>query len=278
MRRILFIIIALALKSCLYAQDDYRPFVEEGKTWNYYVEATTNWWDGKETHLETEYVHTTLTINGDTVINGKNYKKVILDSDNDFIYTFRDTSTFVFGVIREENKKVYFINYFLEFDTDYFPERLIYDFGLNMGDCFVENYGNDYWVMNMELMSIKEKNDRRIFTFSAEDKFSNNYNENPIMIWVEGGGGYHGLGLEQILPILTCFDCTRYTFLSLSCYLGDECLCAFDEKGNLVSGIEEIKVERERIIKEGIYDLQGRQLKEEPTHSIYIKDGKKIAR
>ena len=37
MKRILFIIIALALKSSLYAQDDYRPFVEEGKTWNYII-------------------------------------------------------------------------------------------------------------------------------------------------------------------------------------------------------------------------------------------------
>ena len=270
MKRFCLLLILIASCFQLSAQDNYRPFVEEGKTWNYYVKATTNWWDGKETHLETEYVHTTLTINGDTVINGKNYKKVILDSDNDFIYTFRDTSTFVFGVIREENKKVYFINYFLELDTDYFPERLIYDFNLKAGDSFTEDYGSDYYRLNMKLESIEENEGRRIYIFSTNKDWV------PVMQWVEGAGGFHGLGLEQILPIQTCFDCTRYTFLSLSCYLGDECLCTFDENGNLVSGIEGVKTDVDK--DKSVYDLQGRRLSAEPSHGIYIKDGKKVAR
>ena len=45
------------------------------------------------------------------------------------------------------------------------------------------------------------------------------------------------------------------------------------------TGIESIKnSDGERNPRHGIYDLQGRLLKEEPIHGLYIKDGKKIVR
>ena len=84
MRRILFVIIALALKSILYAQDGYRPFVEEGKSWKYYIEATTTWWSDtdKQTHRKIEYINSILTIKGDTIVDDIEYKKVYHDGDH----------------------------------------------------------------------------------------------------------------------------------------------------------------------------------------------------
>ena len=73
-------------------------------------------------------------------------------------------------------------------------------------------------------------------------------------------------------------------FYFKGCYVGDELVATYEdllaaiEEIEGASAVEEIKAERERIIKEGIYDLQGRRLSAEPSHGIYIKDGKKVAR
>jgi hypothetical protein len=45
------------------------------------------------------------------------------------------------------------------------------------------------------------------------------------------------------------------------------------------TGIESVRYsDDERLHRHGFYDLQGRQLNTEPSHGLYIKDGKKIAR
>ena len=93
---------------------------------------------------------------------------------------------------------------------------------------------------------------------------------------MEGVGGSYGLCMEQRTDVMTCIFCTRYTFLSLTCSLGDEVLCSFDDEGNVVLGVEEVKADVNK--DNSVYDLQGRRLSAEPSHGIYIKDGKKIAR
>ena len=267
MKKFCLLLILIAFCFQLSAQDNYRPFVEEGKSWKYYIEATKSWWDGKEAHWDTKYEHATLTIEGDTIVDGKEYKKVIYSSDNTLFYE----TDFIYGIIREENKKV-FMRFFFDWYYDpEFPlseEVLMYDFDLNVGDKFVEESVN--FSTTLTLQSIEENDGKRIY------KFSTNKDWIPVMQWVEGAGGFHGLGIEQRIPELTCIDCTRYTFLSLSCTLGDEILCSFDEDGNVVLGVEEIKTNSG---KDGsIYDLQGRRLNAEPERGLYIKNGKKIAR
>lgn len=46
------------------------------------------------------------------------------------------------------------------------------------------------------------------------------------------------------------------------------------------TGIEDIHVisDEDESGKQGIFDLQGRQLNAEPTHGIYIKNGKKYVK
>jgi len=214
------------------------------------------------------------------VVDGIEYKKILHDSDKAF---FCDTPDFLYGLIREENKKVYMKSFFPEvYEDEPFlkPEVLIYDFGLDVGDVFYENFGDGFWDMNMELVSKEEVNNKKVFTFTTEDKFSYNIDENPMMVWVEGAGGYHALGLEQLLEMTTCALCgdTKFYPTLESCYLGDECLCTFDKNGYLVLGIEEIKANNNSKSDKSVYDLQGRRLSAEPAHGIYIKDGKKVAR
>ena len=268
MKKMLFLLFVLSSSLNLHAQDNYRPFVEEGKTWSFVVKATTLWWDGKESHWDTEYENSVLTIKGDTIVDGIEYKKVMYTSDNKF---FNDTD-FIYGIIREENKKVYMRSFFDDcYCPDYLSEEvLMYDFNLKVGDSFTEDYGSDYYRLNMKLISIEETDGKRISNSSTTDK------EIPSMQWVEGAGGFHGLGMEQRIPVLTCIDCTRYKFFFMTCSLGDEVLCSFDDDGNVVLDIEDVKTD---VSGDGfIYDLQGRRLSAEPAHGIYIKDGKKIAR
>ncbi len=260
MKRILFIIIALALKSSLYAQDDYRPFVKEGKTWNYIIYT-----NGQESFPAR------LVIEGDTTIENVEYKKVMHYSD--VHWTDEMSKDFLYAVIREKDKKVYFrYIYYVDVYNCLEPsnEALIYDFGLKIGDIFVEDfYGivND-WSTKLKLESIDEKDGMRLFFFSI--------NNNSTRQWVEGVGGRDALGLEERFPNPTCIDCTLYFPTLVSCTLGDEVLCSFDKDGNVVLGVEEVKTEVDK--DKFVYDLQGRKLNVEPSHGIYIKDGKKIAR
>jgi hypothetical protein len=148
---------------------------------------------------------------------------------------------------------------------------LIYDFGLEVGDVFNENYaGFSDQSVNIKLESTEVVDGKRFLNFSLAG------DSNHSMQWIEGIGGFHGLGLEQLIPETTCIECTRYQFLSLTCSLGDEVLCSFDKDGNVVLGVEEIKTEKGK--DNTTYDLQGRRLSAEPAHGIYIKDGKKVAR
>ena len=272
MRRILFIIIALALKSCLYAQDDYRPLVEEGKTWNYII-YTNHYEYDEETGKEIQVgFPARLVIEGDTTIEDVEYKKIMHYSD--VLWTDENPSKdFLYAVIREMDKKVYFRHlYYANFDHSLEPgnEALIYDFGLKIGDLFVEDFSGYpfYWATKLKLESIEEKDGKRIFHFSTGD--------NSTRQWMEGVGGCKGLGLEERFDNPTCIDCTLYFPTLVSCTLGDEVLCSFDRDGNVVLGVEEVRTDVNK--DKSVYDLQGRRLSAEPSHGIYIKDGKKVAR
>ena len=80
------------------------------------------------------------------------------------------------------------------------------------------------------------------------------------------------------------FVVSEDAFYFKGCYVGDELVATYEdlkaaiEEVEGTNAVEEIEAERERVIKEGLYDLQGRKLSAEPSHGIYIKDGKKIAR
>jgi len=262
MKRLYLLFIFITSCFQLSAQEDYRPFVEEGKTWNYIIYT-----NGQESFPAR------LVIEGDTTIENVEYKKVMHYSD--VHWTDEMSKDFLYAVIREKDKKVYFrYIYYVDVYNCLEPsnEAVIYDFGLNVGDIFVEDFSGNpfYWATKLKLESIEEKDGKRIFNFST------NNNQEPIRQWMEGVGGCKGIGLEERFDNPTCIDCTLYFPTLVSCTLGDEVLCRFDKDGNVVLGVDEIKTIDG---KDGaIYDLQGRRLNAEPERGLYIKDGKKIAR
>ena len=68
-------------------------------------------------------------INGDTVINGNNYKKIYSLYDS----TLTSPNSTYFAAIREQDKRVYTV-------IDSFPEEILYDFNLAIGDTITYYY------------------------------------------------------------------------------------------------------------------------------------------
>ena len=170
-------------------QSDYRPFVEEGKVWTYHY---YNDMTGKD-------FYESLMVSGDTVVDDKSYKKIV------------DVTTGrVDCAIREEGRKVY-ATY-----PHYSGEKLIYDFGLNVGDAFQlydDNNGSDpnAWatVVSVDTIVVGSR------AFRALDVRSNDMKGWPNW-WVEGIGGEYGLTANcLLLGNSYCFS---------SCKLGEETL------------------------------------------------------
>ena len=71
----------------------------------------------------TQYIY----FEGDSVFNGKTYKKVFYYEDE------QHTERFFAGLIREENKKTYFVD---KSPNNNIIETVLYDFSLEAGDIF----------------------------------------------------------------------------------------------------------------------------------------------
>jgi hypothetical protein len=92
----------LALKSSLYAQEDYRPLVEEGKTWNYII-YTNHYEYDEETGKEIQVgFPARLVIEGDTTIEDVEYKKIMHYSD--VLWTDENPSTVLNSVPQRVHK------------------------------------------------------------------------------------------------------------------------------------------------------------------------------
>ena len=171
------------------SQTAYRPLIEEGKVWTYHY---YNDMTGKD-------FYESLMVSGDTVVDDKSYKKIV------------DVTTGrVDCAIREEGRKVY-ATY-----PHYSGEKLIYDFGLNVGDAFQlydDNNGSDpnAWAMVVSVDTIVVGSR----AFRALDVRSNDMKGWPNW-WVEGIGGEYGLTANCLLAGNSyCFS---------SCKLGEDTL------------------------------------------------------
>ncbi len=118
----IFLLFAFVLQGQEYS---YVPYVQESSVWSYCLKDQP---DRVNIDLP-EYYYDRYEINGDTVIDSKQYKKMLYDCPQNQSY---------FGAFREQDKKVFFI----ENNSD--NERLVYDFSLNTGDTFVRYDGVSY--------------------------------------------------------------------------------------------------------------------------------------
>jgi serpin B len=165
MKKIVYLLlfIAFQMKVCAQTSYEYQPFIKEGKTWN----VTYLTCEGLSSYKET------YTIKGDTIIEGKQYKKFFAGSK----YAY---------ALREDKKKVYAIASTDKFGKPNTKEELWYDFDVNKGDVIDLEASNlsvteiDYILIN----GVKHK------YFQLYETSKSVPTEHAQVLWVEGIGSY----------------------------------------------------------------------------------------
>ena len=237
MKRLLLLIMFLPL--ALYAQEDYKPLLKEGRTWNHSF-----------TSIFREYSEN-LTIQGDTLIGGSTWKKVY--SGSQYV-----------KALREDGRKVYE----LEKDKPSGSQQLLFDFGLQVGERqYFAPYESE--VRYLEVTGIdhinSEGREYRILKLSQVIKYGDEtvYNTDNSY-WIEGIGGECG-----IMKPCQWVDVAGYTCQLQSCYDDEECIF---NSTSLYNGITIPK--SDKLIDSVIYDLNGRQ-NHYPSKGLYIENGRK---
>ena len=266
------LIIALALFGFRAAAQQYRPFVEEGKTWR--VDSLIQLNDDPTYPVEHEYYF----MKGDTIVAGKTWKKVYHTSFSKFDF-----------LVREENKRVYYAPYSGR-------EELMYDFNVAVGDTVAyrdirefyngdtaENYERQ--CRNWDSVAVVATNEvientghayrsynlYREWTYNYDDP--EDYNKSVEVgyareAWIECLGS---TGNDFQHAITTTWLIGSRQYVLEECSVGDEILYHHD-----LSRITAPKLDATD--KAAIYDLSGRRLQAIPQRGVYIVNGKKYIR
>ena len=165
-------------------EDDYRPFIEDGKVWAVKVFA-----DGMPTRQWIDYYY----FDGDTIVNGHIAKRMLVASE-------QDTSGKYVGAWYEQDKKVYFA-----YDQQQHFE-LLYDFTLSSGDTIYEDEYMMYVVNKMSGGIPGFKGMYYVFL----------HNGDVMNRWLEG------VGSESYPYINTMWGLVGRTGVLLVCKVGDE--------------------------------------------------------
>lgn len=250
------------------AQGANSLFAQEGKVWEMQVGGIK----------ENIYAN---RIEGDTLIKGETWKKVV----NSLPWGIGATDSY-FAAIRNVGQKVYAIA------RGSSRQRLLYDFGLNVGDvvgCGVE--GNAFCclldeseqpdtllgfpfvaylrVEHADTVEAQGMKHRRL-VLSVLTAFKEQLPWNGI-IWVEGIGSSAG-------PFLPWLPAAQDNNVFLECHDGEGHVLfgQSDFQSNVLSHISGVSSQSEE--SKVFYDLQGRQLQQQPRRGLYIERGRKRMR
>ena len=270
--KILLACLLLSFNMVVCAQNpqlEYRSFASEGKVWKNQVGAIE----------ENVYCN---QIDGDTIINGENWKKVYnYISFSKFNYSY-------YAAIRDVGMKVYVIV------KGCSRPRLLYDFGLKKGDvirCGIEGnalaclldageqldtllgfpFVSYLKVERIDTIKARGLQHRR-FILSMLDAFKEYHmnGEEPIIgniVWIEGVGSGAG-------PFSPWIPLPPQNFLMQFCDVNKVCLFGYPDFYEIY---ETNGINGSRFISNtpaGYYDLQGRMM-QHPNNGINIHYGKK---
>lgn len=209
-------------------QDDYHPFVKEGKKWICSESVRTNETVGGVYAMYNQTTQYTLRINGDTIIGGTTYKKVYKEGvtvDKQLLYTYPSeamermeknvhheeaTTTLNREFLREADKKVYARLIMKEYGID--EEYVLYDFSVAAG----EKVSSEFPLTNTFISSID--------TIEVKGRYFRRYRLGP------GNGGYEPLWVEGVGhpggPFVSARAVTNdgRSYKLLSCYEDGECI------------------------------------------------------
>lgn len=234
MKQFLLMLAMMPLAS--FAQDDYRPLVEQGKKWTYH-------------HGTYQYVYDYhYTLEGDTVVAGKDCLKMYSDNrDNKGEIRYE-------GALYEENKKVYC----------FYPEKdeaaLLYDFNCKVGDTLSKN-SRDLIVLSIDtIVGVVCKGEYYALQVQEYDEEKNDSVVLGTLYWIEGVGATKDF--FNMLPLAG-----NYNSL-IACEVNGEVLYQTS------TAIQSVR-SRLSNDHDAIFDLQGRRLSATPAKGVYIQNGKK---
>ena len=260
------LIIALALFGFRATAQQYRPFVEEGKTWRIARLIPLN----EDPTYPVSHVY--YRMKGDTIVAGKTWKIVrksaLTEPGDPVVY-----NSYCRYLVREENKRVYFSPY---------PgrEELMYDFNVSVGDTLALH--NIYYFEERNTAAEFEKYSPLCdsITIVSENKITSVGRSYRGLIlsrkldgneckasWIEGIGGVSDIFVQTIPLGLICGS----ALVLEECSVGDEILYHDD-----ITGLTTPKLDATD--KAAIYDLSGRRLQAIPQRGVYIVNGKKYIR
>lgn len=262
-------------------QENYRPFAQEGKTWE----------TREGMIMENTYGN---CIDGDTLIDGESWKKVYnYHGFPEFNYSY-------YAAIRDVGTKVYAIA------KGSSRPRLLYDFGLKEGQtvrCGVEGnafgclldadekpdtllgfeFASSLRVERIDTIETRGHKFRRFtltfldhFKYPLIDKRFNNEQgilyDTGNVIWVEGIGSNVG-------PFFPWWPLQPQHAFVTSCYMDKTLIFGFSDfymsSMQENSAIQGIRTSMPAPDGGAAYDLLGRRLSSIPTKGIYIQNGKK---
>ncbi len=254
----------LAVCTAAMAQnDDYRPFLKEGKVWKCKV-----WMHHPtESRWITEYWN--FFISGDSVVGDKTYKKMYREVEPSSESMGRTSFS---DLWREADRKVYGL--FAGFLHDG-EEVLRYDFTLLPGESAYIWLDHTTTLISVDTLEAQGGRFRRYHV--KLDDYEGDYWPDPDLVWVEGIGHPGGPGRVWGAEVN---DGTVYTLLSV--YEDGECIFTQDDFSapavhDATDGIGGKGQMRAVLPALPCHDLQGRRLSGKPaTRGLYIRNGKKV--
>ena len=257
MRRLLLFLFVIAIKMAV-AQTTTLPMIVEGRIWNVAAIHPDDPSEAKDGYYDIlrrrgrAWNRKSYIIEGDTVIGGVTYKKLLSDGK------------FVCGM-REEEGRVY-----------RHGETLVYDFNAKLGDVF-KNDDEDNEDMMAQVKRVSQVNingqNRRCLEMHYYDVD-------------EKGEGYSGGFADYWIEGIGCTGSPHYPFwwdvignypLLLSCYDGEECIFNIEDFNGIVTAIKDIPNAGHRRSVDSdtpIYNLAAQKVN--PSYKgIVIQNGKK---
>lgn len=237
--------------------ENYHPFIEEGKVWK--VAVLRNEIIPGDYWIESYY------LGGDTIIAGVHCKKMM---HGEAKYS---------GAVYEEGMKVWY------FAPGSQSEALLYDFGVKEGDTvtpLMDYLGGDetYSCVVTDILTVQNdgENLRCIFLSPQEGM---DYSDQIFGVWVEGIG-------STVCPVADVpLIMTPVGQALHECYVGEKGLYSSGLRLAVYDAMQEVEVRKTAIhdisdpsfTNHQIFDLSGRCLNTSPTrHGVYIKNGKKV--
>lgn len=234
-----------------FAQDAYKPFLKEGKRWNYELEHVNVWEDMHTTE------NVSFIIEGDMEIGGKTYKKMYYATSDETFATLED-KTF-YRALREEGRQVYMYDETL-------GDVLLFDFGMQPGESYVIGESSCLELTSSRQMTFHGRELTVMLYQLKEGAGSESI--------VESVGCRNGWDiLEEFTPVATdgIYDTKRF----LSCYEDGGCIFTASDFQQITTDIIQ---PRYSVEDKNQYDLLGRPVTPHDKGTIYIQNGKKYVR